>query len=126
MKTYLRSELATLTGFSSDTIRYYEKQGLLKPEIGENNYRRYTEDDTVRLRFISLCKEFDFTLQEIQEMMEIVDSGQRSSLLEILKKRISETEEEIEYLQQKLPKLKDIYAKAQDGICWLKEAEKSQ
>ena len=39
-----------LTGISGSNIRFYEKEGLIKPERGENNYREYSEEDVELLK----------------------------------------------------------------------------
>lgn len=50
---YSRSQIAELTGFSKETIRYYEDIGLLQPEHDEKNYREYTDSDIKRLKLVS-------------------------------------------------------------------------
>ena len=51
-------ELAKMTGCQVVTIRYYEKEGLLKrPERTERNYRLYGDEDIARLRFIRHCRQ---------------------------------------------------------------------
>lgn len=56
-------ELAKMTGCQVVTIRYYEKEGLLKrPERTERNYRLYGEEDMARLRFIRHCRQHGMSL----------------------------------------------------------------
>ena len=55
-------ELARLTGTSAETIRYYEKEGLLPPPARTDaNYRVYTQAHTERLVFIRNCRSLDMT-----------------------------------------------------------------
>ena len=55
-------ELATATGTTVETIRYYEKEGLLPaPERGLNNYRSYGPLQLERLRLIRNCRALDMT-----------------------------------------------------------------
>lgn len=61
---------------SADTIRHYTKIGLLVPiRDGENGYRHYTERDARRLRFLLSAKRLGFSLKEIQQILDMADSG---------------------------------------------------
>lgn len=62
-------EFASRTGVSKDTIRYYEKINLLKPNI-VNSYRHYTDEDILSIQAIIKLKQNGFTLQEIQLLFE--------------------------------------------------------
>ncbi|MGB0733601.1 MAG: MerR family transcriptional regulator [Pontibacterium sp.] len=65
-------ELASATGFSVHTLRYYEKRGLLKPSIRtESNYRVYSAEDADTLAFIQRCKDCGFSLEEIEALVSI-------------------------------------------------------
>ncbi|RZA23021.1 MAG: MerR family DNA-binding transcriptional regulator, partial [Lysobacteraceae bacterium] len=57
-------QLARLTGAPIDTIRYYERQQLLPtPQRSPSGYRRYAEEDVVRLNFIRRAKALGFSLE---------------------------------------------------------------
>ena len=63
-------ELAQSTGVGVETIRYYERQGLIvQPQSPESGYRRYSGDVALRLRFIRRAKVF--TLSEIHELLAL-------------------------------------------------------
>lgn len=68
-------ELAKATGTQVETIRYYERQGLL-PEVerSEGNYRIYDESDAARLSFIRRCRSLDMTLDEIRLLLRFRDA----------------------------------------------------
>ena len=67
-------ELSVATGVPVDTIRHYEKAGLLAaPERQENNYRHYAEADTQRLRFIRNCRALDMSLDEVRVLLVFID-----------------------------------------------------
>ncbi|MCC7068774.1 MAG: Cd(II)/Pb(II)-responsive transcriptional regulator [Burkholderiales bacterium] len=67
-------ELAALTGVDIDTIRYYEKAGLLPPPIREaNGYRRYGQAQHERLAFIRHCRALDMPLADIGRLLDAVD-----------------------------------------------------
>ena len=62
-------ELAKVTGSPVETIRFYEREGLLPPaERTEGNYRIYGQDHAERLAFIRNCRNLDMTLNEIRAL----------------------------------------------------------
>ena len=68
-------QLATQAGVAIDTVRYYERQGLLPPpERRASGYRQYGQDDISRLRFIRRAKDLGFSLQEIQDLLRLSGS----------------------------------------------------
>ena len=67
-------ELAEVTGTSIETIRYYERVGLLAPpERTEGNFRIYTHAHAERLSFIRHCRSLDMTLDEIRALLRFKD-----------------------------------------------------
>ena len=59
-------------GLAVDTVRYYEREGLLnKPARTASGYRHYTPDAVARLRFIRQAKELGFSLNEIRELLSL-------------------------------------------------------
>jgi len=63
-------QLAKLTDLNVQTIRYYERRGIIpKPPTRESGYRQYSDADLVRLRFVIHAKEMGFTLREIGELL---------------------------------------------------------
>lgn len=68
-------ELADITGCKIETIRYYEKQGLLpEPERTEGNYRDYGQEHLERLSFIRNCRNLDMAQVEVKELLHFLDS----------------------------------------------------
>jgi MerR family copper efflux transcriptional regulator len=65
-------KLSKMAGVTNDTVRFYERCGLIDP-VGrsESNYRLYHEDDAVRLRFIKRAKELGFSLNEIKSLLAL-------------------------------------------------------
>lgn len=65
-------ELAKQVGFTVETIRYYEKEGLLHPALRDpaNNYRRYDHSHLERLIFIRRCRTLAMTHEEIQVLLK--------------------------------------------------------
>lgn len=67
-------EAAQRTGMSADTLRYYERIGLLhRPLRDSGGRRRYSETDLERLRFIARAQAMDFSLREIAQLLELRD-----------------------------------------------------
>ena len=65
-------DAARLSGVSAANIRYYEKQGLLRPGVrGDNSYRFYSDADLHRLRFIRLCRAMDMSLDEVRRLLAL-------------------------------------------------------
>lgn len=63
-------ELAKRAAVPIDTVRYYEREGLIPPPVRRaSGYRDYVETDVDRLRFMRRAKGLGFTLQEIRELL---------------------------------------------------------
>lgn len=74
-----RGELARCTGCNLETIRYYEKIGLLpEPPRSASDYRVYDESHIRRLRFILRGRELGFAIDEIRGLLELVDGGMQT------------------------------------------------
>jgi len=72
-------QVANLTGVSHDTIRLYERYGLIdEPPRAANGYRQYSMEAVDRLHFIQRTKTMGFTLKEIQELLSIHHSSEQS------------------------------------------------
>lgn len=71
-------ELAEATGSNSETIRYYEKIGLLpRPGRTDSNYRDYSATDVERLSFIRHARGLGFELADIRSLMELAEHPER-------------------------------------------------
>ncbi len=71
-------ELASRSGCSVQTIRYYEKEGLLpKPKRTEGNFRLYDRSIYDQLMFVKRCRNLNLTLQEIRELVNFKSSPDR-------------------------------------------------
>lgn len=72
MNSFTVGALADKAGINLETVRYYEKIGLMpKPKRKESRYRFYDESDLTRLKFIVRAKELGFTLKEISELLDL-------------------------------------------------------
>ncbi|MDR0295496.1 MAG: MerR family transcriptional regulator [Prevotellaceae bacterium] len=73
------------TGLSADTLRYYEKEGMISPKRHENGYRYYDERDISILKNIVVMKYAHFTLAEMKSMEELQTREANSECNEICK-----------------------------------------
>ena len=65
-------KVARGAGLAIDTVRYYEREGLLhKPARTPSGYRQYSAEAVARLRFIRQAKELGFSLSEIKELLAL-------------------------------------------------------
>ncbi|PZR15339.1 MAG: transcriptional regulator [Flavobacterium psychrophilum] len=101
----LIGELSKRTGFSHDTIRFYEKKGLIdvnKKERRDNNYKEYPEHVYERLMLIKTVKALGFTLNEIDEFIEAwgEESASCSNLTTHLTDKINRVDLQIKLLQE--------------------------
>jgi MerR family mercuric resistance operon transcriptional regulator len=72
MKPLTIGQVARHAGVGIETVRFYERQGLLEePARKESGYRQYPEDVVARLRFIKRAKELGFSLKEIKELLAL-------------------------------------------------------
>ena len=70
-------ELSTRAGVSIDSVRYYERRGVLsKAPRTASGYRLFGDDDVTRLRFVRQLQDLGFTLDEIVDALQVHDRGQ--------------------------------------------------
>ncbi|MBC8044663.1 MAG: MerR family transcriptional regulator [Rhizobacter sp.] len=98
-------ELATKTGLSADTIRFYEKIGVIRAADcmrQKNNYRDYSEALVERLLLVKQAKSLGFTLQEISELTEAWEKNELSPAekLSAIDLKLRQVNEKISELQQ--------------------------
>ena len=71
-------ELAKATGTGVETVRYYEKIGLL-PKVArtDGNYRSYGSEEVSRLSFIRRARDLGFSLDQVRNLLSLADDQQR-------------------------------------------------
>jgi len=102
MKQTISAQAAAL-GLSADTLRYYERLGLLPPpERTAAGYRLYSDEAADRLSFISGAKRMGLRLADIKELLEIRDRGQCpcGHTKGLVDRRLAEVEAEIRRLSE--------------------------
>ncbi|MCD5973977.1 MULTISPECIES: Cd(II)/Pb(II)-responsive transcriptional regulator [Pseudomonas] len=111
-------ELAKLTDAQVETIRYYEREGLLPaPARSDGNYRLYTQAHVERLTFIRNCRSLDMTLEEIRSLLHLRDSPQDQcvSVNALIDEHIQHVNDRIASLQALQTQLLDLRQRCSDG-----------
>lgn len=75
--------LARRTGANIETIRYYERIGVLPPAERAGRYRRYGPEDAARLAFIRRARALGFTLEEVRALLRLAASVGATSCAEV-------------------------------------------
>jgi len=111
-------KLAKQADVNIQTIRYYEKIGILKPTHRlESGYRVYEEESLRRLRFIKRGQELGFTLDEIKELLSLRStspSGRQKARSKAIGK-IADIREKISYLRKLESNLKKLVSDCEHG-----------
>ncbi|OCA55791.1 Zn(2+)-responsive transcriptional regulator [Photorhabdus namnaonensis] len=114
---YRIGQLAKLANVTPDTVRFYEKQGMMEHQNRtEGGYRLYTEQDLQRLRFIRYAKQLGFTLEAITELLSIrVDPAHHTceESKQIVDARLMEVEEKLFEMR----KMRDSLKMLSDACC---------
>jgi DNA-binding transcriptional MerR regulator len=90
-------ELASATGLSRDTLRFYEKRGLLLPRRRGNGYRDYPPEAVQWLCYLRSAQQLGFTLAEIEAGMPLLESPDASAaeLREALRRKLADIDARI-------------------------------
>ncbi len=121
MKSYRIGDVTKLLGISADTLRYYEKIGLL-PAINrtDSGIRVYLERDLSRLRFIRRAQKMQFSLKEIAELLKMREDPQhaRDEVRILTRSKLSEVEEhldDLQFLRNELQLLLNLCTASEEG-----------
>jgi MerR family mercuric resistance operon transcriptional regulator len=109
------AKLAAAGGVGVETIRFYQRKGLLETPTRQTGIRRYGSEDVRRLRFIRQAQAAGFTLEEIKELLDL-DSGQdRSRARELARSRVESLDAKIAELEQARNALKRLATECGNG-----------
>lgn len=120
-KRYRIGDFSELVGLNSPTLRYYEKEGLIKPHRTENGVRYYTEQDAKWVRFLLHLKSTGMTIEQLKRYVKLRAEGdstinQRVELLEEVRRNF-----EVEFQQ-----LQDSWTVLNDKLDWYKGKQKGK
>lgn len=103
MQALMIGEVAKRAGVGIDTVRFYEREGLIdEPPRRPSGYRQYPPDTVQRVRFIRRAKELGFTLPEIQELISLRDGGagrRRKDVLILAQAKMRDIDQRLAKLQ---------------------------
>jgi len=117
--------LAENAGVGIQTVRFYERKGLLRqPVRRESGYRQYTAEDAKLIRFIKRAQELGFTLKEVKTLLDL-QATTKSACADVktsADQKINEIEAKIKDLKKMLRSLNEIAdccakGKATCGVC---------
>lgn len=96
------AEAARLGGVNVETIRYYERNGLVpKPPRTRAGYRIFSQDAVKRLQFIKHAQELGFSLKEIRELLSLrVRRGSCADVREKAEAKLADIDEKIRHLRE--------------------------
>jgi len=120
-QTYKISDVSKETGLSADTLRYYEKIGLLKNvNRVSSGVRSYNEQDLSRIRFIQRAKTMNFSLDEIAKLLQMRENPGRAkkSVRQLTQDKLVEVEAHLKILstlQKELTLLINLCTGSKEG-----------
>lgn len=97
------NQLASTLNTTADTVRYYTRIGLLRPEKNKTNgYKAYGKSDEMRLRFALRARQLGFSVADILEIVTMADRGRSpcAHVRALIKQRLSEIESDFREVQQ--------------------------
>ena len=117
MKTYSVGEAAKAAHMTSETLRHYDRIGLVRPRKDEwTRYRRYTEQDIVRLYTVSALRLMGLPLREIQKVLAYDELEKIVDFLEQAEKKADEKIAALQYSKAKIKAAKADYERKLKGI----------
>ena len=111
--------MSKATGINIETIRYYERIGLLPPPPRtRGNYRAYTAAEQKRLNFVRRTRNLGFSIDEIRALLRLSDNADTDccEVTEIAQCHLAETERKIADLQALADELRLLIASCAGGV----------
>lgn len=106
---YLIGEVSKITGVSKDTLHFYDKIGLLRPDAVDetNRYRYYSRWNLWQLDIITTCRKLSIPLEQVKQILSVHDNNKITEML-------------LEYRSEAL-RLSDYYRQVAEDILWYGE-----
>jgi len=130
VKNYKISDISKETGFTADTLRYYEKVGLLKNiNRASSGVRLYNDTDLSRLRFIQRAKTMNFSLDEISKLLQMRENPARAkkNVRQLTQNKLDEVEQHLKILntlRNELTLLVNLCTGSKDGCPIIEDINK--
>ncbi len=111
MKNYYKiSEISRLYGIGPDSLRYYERLGILNPRRDTNQYRLYSLKDIYKLNLICDLRKLDFSMSQIKDYLNCQTVGNTLDILckekELLHQRLQELKEREQVIEERIETLR--------------------
>jgi MerR family mercuric resistance operon transcriptional regulator len=119
------ARLGAAAGVGVETVRYYQRRGLLPVPASAGAVRRYDNEDVRRLRFIRRAQAAGFTLDEIGELLALDRTDDRARVRELAGERLAALDARIAELESSraaLERLRATCASGRKGPCPILEA----
>jgi MerR family mercuric resistance operon transcriptional regulator len=119
------ARLGEAAGVGVETVRYYQRRGLLAVPPRAGSIRRYGSEDVRRLRFIRRAQAAGFTLEEIAELLALDRTDDRARVRAMATERLAALDARIAELEQSrasLERLRSVCAGGKSGPCPIIEA----
>jgi len=110
-ETLTTGDVAERADVNVQTVRYYERRGLIpEPPRSSGGFRQYSPDHVDRIRFIKRAQELGFTLEEAHELLQlsVTAEADRADVRAVAQDKIEEVEEKIRALQRIRDTLNDL------------------
>jgi MerR family mercuric resistance operon transcriptional regulator len=117
MTRFTIGRLARASGVGVETVRFYERKGLITRPAAQGGYRTYSDDDARRIRFIKRAQELGFTLREIKGLLEL-NANPRATCADVKRHadaKLNEIEQKIRDLRKMKRSLARLSAACADG-----------
>lgn len=108
-------KLAAAADVGVETVRFYQRRGLLSTPKRIDGFRHYGESDVNRLRFIRLAQAAGFTLEEIRQLLALDSGEDRAAAREMASKRLAELDARMEALQHARASLQKLVSECAIG-----------
>jgi MerR family mercuric resistance operon transcriptional regulator len=108
-------KLAQAASVGVETVRFYQRRGLLHTPTRDDGIRRYGSDDLRRLRFIRHAQSAGFTLEQIKELLDLDATDDRSRARSLARERITALDAQIAKLRHAKRALQQLAAECASG-----------
>ena len=112
------TETAREAGVNTQTLRYYERRGLLpKPPRRGSGYREYSADAVRVVRFIKRAQELGFSLDEVEELVRLrgIKRGERQKVRAIAERKMADIDQKIAHLRSMREALEQLVVSCHHG-----------
>ena len=111
MTSFRTAEVAERAGVNVETLRFYERKGILpEPPRRASGYRDYPPETVERVRFIKRAQELGFSLREVRELLELRQTGRGKAgrVRKVAEAKLEEIEHKIRDLEAMKRSLSDL------------------